>query len=143
MNVQGQGVTRIEAAQLKARVEALKQDGFRLVQIDCVGGEGFELSYSFGKALRLVTLRVLLPGREPKIRSIGDLYFSAALYENELHDLFGVEIEGLALDYHGTFYRTRVRTPYAPAAAAPGEGPAQRVEPPEPGMAGGTQQGGG
>jgi ech hydrogenase subunit D len=116
-----QEVRQIEAEHLLPQVQGLKQDGFRLVQVDCIRGQGFELNYSFANGLRLVTLRVLLSSEGPKIPSIGELYFCGALYENELHDLFGVQIEGLALDYRGTFYRTKVKTPYSVASPPSGQ----------------------
>jgi ech hydrogenase subunit D len=123
MSGQEQSVARIELQQLLPRVEGLKQEGYRLVQVDCVRGEGFELNYSFAKELQLLTLRVLLPADAPKIPSIGGLYFCGALYENELHDLFGVQVQGLSLDYKGTFYRTRIKTPYNVASPPSGEEP--------------------
>jgi ech hydrogenase subunit D len=33
-----------------------------------------------------------------------------------MHDLFGVEIKNIAIDYSGTFYRTSVKTPFNPKA---------------------------
>jgi ech hydrogenase subunit D len=124
MNDNLQEVREIEAGQLVERVQELRRQGYRLVQIDCVRGEGFELNYSLGKDLSLLTLRVTLPDGSPRIRSLSGVYGSAALYENELHDLFGVEVEGLNPDYRGSFYRTRVKTPYNPPAetSVAGEG---------------------
>jgi ech hydrogenase subunit D len=43
------------------------------------------------------------------------------LYENEIHDLFGVPVDGLAIDFKGNFYKTAVKFPLgstkAPCAA--------------------------
>ena len=36
----------------------------------------------------------------------------ALLYENEMHDLFGINVKNMAIDYKGTFYRTAVKTPF-------------------------------
>jgi ech hydrogenase subunit D len=41
------------------------------------------------------------------------IYPNAFLYENEIHDLFGVSIKDIALDYHGTLYRTSIKTPFS------------------------------
>ena len=112
MNGDGQGIMEIGVEQLLPRIEDLKREGYRLVQVDCVRGECYELNYSFDKDLQLLTLRLRLDAGSAKIPSAGGLYLAAALYENELHDLFGIEVEGLPLDYGGTFYRTRVKTPF-------------------------------
>jgi ech hydrogenase subunit D len=129
MNRDHQEVIRVEAGQLVEQVQTLRQQGYRLVQIDCVRGEDFELNYSLGKDLSLLTLRVTLSGGSPRIRSLSGVYGSAALYENELHDLFGVQVEGLNPDYRGSFYRTRVKIPYNPptetSVEAEGAGAAQ------------------
>jgi ech hydrogenase subunit D len=34
------------------------------------------------------------------------------LYENEIHDLFGVPVDGLTIDFKGNFYKTAVKYPF-------------------------------
>ena len=51
----------------------------------------------------------------------------AFLYENEIHDLFGVVITHISIDYQGTLYRTAISTPFSveqcqAAGAAAAEG---------------------
>ena len=41
------------------------------------------------------------------------IYPGAFLYENEIHDLFGVAITHIAIDYRGTLYRTALSTPFS------------------------------
>jgi ech hydrogenase subunit D len=41
------------------------------------------------------------------------IYPGAFLYENEIHDLFGVTIRHIAVDYLGTLYRTALMTPFS------------------------------
>jgi membrane-associated HD superfamily phosphohydrolase len=49
---------------------------------------------------QLTTLRLsLLKGQ--KLPSISDIIFAAVIVENEMKDLFGIQIKGLALDYEG------------------------------------------
>ena len=45
--------------------------------------------------------------------SISPIYGCAILYENEIHDLFNVTADGLTVDFHGNFYKTSVKFPFA------------------------------
>lgn len=128
--------TQLSAQELPARAKELSTAGSRLVQILAVAlpvaaaGDtpSVELTYSFDKDGALRHLRLLAaPG--DKVPSISGVYFPAFLYENELREQFGVDFEGMALDFKGTLYKTAVRVPFAvaapvrktPPAAAPGE----------------------
>jgi ech hydrogenase subunit D len=96
----------------------MKSQGFRLAQICCTKlPETLELFYSFDKDFELRNLRVTLPDASTAIPSISSVYWNAFLYENEIHDLFGIQIQGIAVDYQGKFYRTQVKAAFNPAAA--------------------------
>ena len=76
-------------------------------------------------------MRLSLPGEEPHLPSISSIYLCAVLYENEIHDLFGVQVAGIAIDFKGKFYKTAIKFPFATAklpcassAAAPAAGAA-------------------
>ncbi len=88
-------------------------EGYRLVQIGCTTLPGaYELNYSFDKEYRFKNLRIpAAPGEE--IPSISVIYPNAFLYENEIHDLFGVVITNITIDYRGTLYRTTIKTPFS------------------------------
>ncbi|HTL68072.1 MAG TPA: NADH-quinone oxidoreductase subunit C [Lacunisphaera sp.] len=102
---------------LRERVAARRGQGCRLVQISATRlGSQVELTYSFDLSGWLDHLRVVLPGPETRLPSITGIYGCAVLYENEIKDLFGVEVDGLALDFHGNFYRTRVPRPFGNVA---------------------------
>jgi len=94
-------------------VAHLFAEGYRLVQIGCNTLEsGYELNYSFDKGYRFTNLRIsVAPGEE--VPSISAVFANAFLYENEIHDLFGFSIKDIAIDYHGTLYRTAVKTPFS------------------------------
>jgi len=98
---------------LVGRVAHLFAEGYRLVQIGCSTLEsGYELNYTFDKGYRFTNLRIsVAPGEE--VPSISAVFANAFLYENEIHDLFGVSIKDIALDYHGTLYRTSIKTPFS------------------------------
>ncbi len=106
-----QPVTGIELAE---RVRDLKAGGYRLGQVCCTKvEEGFEILYSFDKDHVLLNLRLTVP-EEEEVASITDSYWAAFIYENEMHDLFGVKIKHMALDYQGKFFKTSIPTPWNP-----------------------------
>jgi ech hydrogenase subunit D len=111
---------------LLGRVGGLRKEGYRLVQIGATRlPESVELTYSFDRDYRLVNLRLQVPATEARIPSISSMYWCAFLYENELHDLFNIQVDGMAVDFHGHLYETAVKFPFgstkapvAPPAAA-------------------------
>jgi ech hydrogenase subunit D len=111
--VENQPVTAIQRAQLVAKTDELRGNGYRLVQICCTLGEDFEITYSFDKEYSFVNLRLHVAKSDPVLPSITEVYLAAFTYENELQDLFGLTVTGLAVNYNGKFYRTSVKTPFA------------------------------
>jgi ech hydrogenase subunit D len=115
----------IDALLDKVRTE--RERGCRLVQISATQmPDQVELTYSFDLNSQLANLRLSLPA-EAHLPSISSIYGCAILYENEIHDLFGVVVDGLTVDFKGNLYKTAVKFPFgstkapcaAPAAAAP------------------------
>ncbi len=105
----------INADELVSQVEKLKNSGHRLIQICCAKiADIIEVNYSFDINYSFSNLRVILPSSGPRIDSVSAVYLQALLYENEMHDLFGVEVKNMAIDYKGTFYRTSIKTPFNP-----------------------------
>ncbi|MFZ2199001.1 MAG: NADH-quinone oxidoreductase subunit C, partial [Thermodesulfovibrionales bacterium] len=81
----------------------------------------YEMNYSFDKDRRYRNLRfTVLPGEA--IPSISLIYGNAFLYENEIHDLFGITIEHMTIDFHGTLYQTRIPAPFAVQVSSPDAG---------------------
>lgn len=119
---------------LRDQVRAKHQQGYRLVQISATRLPGqVELTYSFDLDRQLTNLRLSLPGEAATLPSISSIYGCAILYENEIHDLFDVRVDGLTVDFKGNFYRTAVKFPFgntkAPgAASAPTPTPAANAE---------------
>lgn len=70
-----------------------------------------EVTYSFGKEYKMVGLRLVI-SPDTEIVSISDIYEPAFLYENEIHDLFGIPIKMITLDYHGNLYRIKQEAPF-------------------------------
>ncbi len=133
-----QEIREIPLSALLENVQRMHSSGWRLVQICCTRLPGdHEVNYSFDKgpmakddaaapvqrpaaegapmeqpAPRFVTLRVRLPLEKPELPSVSSFYWSAFLYENEMHDLFDVSVKGMAVDFHGKLYTTAVPAPY-------------------------------
>ena len=121
---------------LREKVTAKRQQGQRLVQISATRmAEQVELTYSFDLDRELTNLRLVLPGKDTRLPSISAIYGCAILYENEIKDLFDVQVDGLTVDFKGNFYKTKVKHPFgnvktecvfvaAPGAATPAAAPA-------------------
>lgn len=96
-------VTAITTDELTARVWQARQDGYRFVTMTCTDvGDAHDVLYHFDKGYVLKHFRVRLV-RGAVLPSISGVFFAAVLVENEMKDLFGVEISGLAIDYKGRF----------------------------------------
>ena len=108
-----QETTPIGKNDLVGMVAQLFAEGYRLVQIGCSTLPGaYELNYSFDKDYRFKNLRITAaPGEE--VPSISVIYPNAFLYENEIHDLFGLVVKDIAIDYGGSLYRTAIKTPFS------------------------------
>jgi ech hydrogenase subunit D len=107
-----QTIIPVTVDELTGKVRTYFEQGYRLVQIGATRTEGFEINYSFDKAYEFVNLKLTIASAETEIPSVSGIYFAAFLYENEIHDLFGIKIKSIAVDYHGAFYRMAVKTPF-------------------------------
>jgi len=88
---------------LRATVEELHRRGFRLVTLTCTDLiDNHDILYHFEREGDLYHLRLTVSKDWP-VPSISGIYLAAALVENEIKDLFGVEFDGLAIDYGGRF----------------------------------------
>ncbi|MGA3007003.1 MAG: NADH-quinone oxidoreductase subunit C [Opitutaceae bacterium] len=109
-------------------VRVKREQGHRLVQISATRlPAGVELTYSFDLNSQLTNLRLTLPGETPHLPSASAIYFCAVLYENEIHDLFNVQVDGMVADFKGNFYKTSVKFPFGSIKApcvAPASQPA-------------------
>lgn len=138
--IEEQEMVGIEKRDLVEMVASLRSQGYRLVQIcPTTLADRYEMNYSFDKDLKFRNLRFTVqPGES--VPSIGLIYGNAFLYENEIHDLFGIVVENMTTDFHGTLYKTRVPAPFAvqvpepPVNVSPDGGPS--VPDPQAGSAG-------
>jgi len=108
-----QTIDSISKADLINKIRTIIEEGYRLVQIGCTRSKDvFVIDYSFDKELKFYGLRLELPIEQAALPSISDVCFPAFLYENEMHDLFGIKISGICVDYQGKFYRTGKEAPF-------------------------------
>jgi ech hydrogenase subunit D len=110
--IEDQEMLSIDKKELVEAVAELKATGYRLVQICCTTGAGsYDMNYSFDRDYRFKNLRFTVkPGEE--VPSVSCIYWSAFLNENEIHDLFGITITNMVIDYRGTLYSTRIPAPF-------------------------------
>lgn len=123
--IESQPILEIAPENLVAKVREMHEQCYRLVQIGATPcKEQVEVNYSFDRDGRFATLRVRVPAVGASLPSVSEVYWCAFIYENELHDLFKIQVTGNVIDYKGEFYRMSVPFPYAPTVT-----PAQPATP--------------
>lgn len=104
----------IESDRILDTVMEMKNKGLRLSQA-CAAyvNDKYELSYSFANedTYEYTTLRAVID-KETEVCSITEFYPYAFLYENEMKELFGVNIRMINLDYDNKLYRIQTETPF-------------------------------
>jgi ech hydrogenase subunit D len=105
-------ITVIQPEELLNHIHEFKENGWRLVQICCTEGKGGRfIDYSFALDEAFADIRIKVT-QDTELPSISPIFFPAFLYENEMHDLYGVKINHMAIDYSGGLYRTAVKEPF-------------------------------
>jgi ech hydrogenase subunit D len=126
-----QEIIPIEKDALLGVVSDLFAQGYRMVQIGCTTlADAYELNYSFDKDYLFKNLRITVQ-QQDEIQSISVIYPNAFLYENEINDLFGLNIKNISVDYKGAFYRTAIKTPFSIENLPKPEPPKQPKEAPK------------
>ena len=111
-----QNFQSIKLNEVFATAQAEHGRGARFVQMLCVNAEsGIDLVYSYrgtpeeGYPVRNYCVAGV--GPEDHVQSVTSLYLSAFPFENEAHDLFGVQVDGNAIDFRGNFYKLATDKP--------------------------------
>ena len=95
----------------KIALERQRSD-YRLAQICATAFEGYnEVIYSFALDYVFENYKIIVP-IEAEINTISDFFPSAMLFENEMKELFGVQIKSINPDYQDKLYRIAVKTPF-------------------------------
>ena len=104
----------IELSELLGKVTEMKSRKYRIAQICCSDNDGkFFIYYSFGSKFgyKMETLKVCCD-KDAKIPSVTTIYPYAYLYENEMKELFGMNIEKISVDYNNRLYRIEKEAPF-------------------------------
>jgi len=72
----------------------------------------FEISWAFAKDRELDTIREQITVGDA-VPSISEFFGAAFLYENEIRELFGINVTGINLDLRGQLYQTATKVPFS------------------------------
>ena len=112
MHKEEQTITEVTVENLVSEVSKMYDEGYRLIQIGCGKYDDiFEINYSFDKDYRFMNLRLKIT-EGVVVPSITGVYLCAFIYENEIHDLFGVSIKDIAIDFKGNLIKTSIKNPF-------------------------------
>ena len=96
----------------RTHAEQRRGGGWRYVQSFCTNtDDGLDFTVTFQKDAQMDNLRIKGIQKTDTVPSISDLYFSAFVFENEAHDLFGLNISDIVIDFKGNFYDLAMDTP--------------------------------
>lgn len=110
----------VSPSEVIQKAEQYANDDYRLIQIHCSTTKDNEMFviYTFEKEnLQMANLKMDVNVGDT-VPSISGVFFGAFLYENEIHDLYGVNYSGMAVDFQGTFYETKTKQAFAPTVNA-------------------------
>lgn len=89
-----------------------KAAGWRFIQLLCVNTDnGIDVQYTYMKDTLLENWTVCGVQKDTVIPSVSNEFLSAFVFENEAHDLFGVNISGIVIDFRGRFYDLAMNEP--------------------------------
>jgi ech hydrogenase subunit D len=106
-----------------ARVGEYHKNGWRLALINATTVPSpdeatpgiFEISWGFAHDLEFETIRETVTTAD-EVPSVSDFFGAAFLYENEMRELFGLNVTGIGLDLQGQLYKTSIKIPFSHAA---------------------------
>jgi hypothetical protein len=75
----------------------------------------FEIAWGFVKDGALETIREQIVAGDA-VPSVSEFFGAAFLYENEIRELFGINVEGIGVDLRGQLYKTATKIPFSHAA---------------------------
>lgn len=97
-----ENVIEITKDRLLSEVQNMNYNNYRFVTASCVdnGDDTLDVYYHFDKDLEMKNLLVKIKKGE-ELQSISKIYFCAFLVENEMKELFGLNITNIVVDYGG------------------------------------------
>jgi ech hydrogenase subunit D len=108
-----QTIVPIQVGEVVQMAEQEKKEGYRLVLMTCARiDDTYEVTYTYEKDLRLKNYRITVK-QDEEIPSISGIYWGSFVYENEMNDLFGLNVTGINIDFKGHFFQTSVKHPFS------------------------------
>jgi ech hydrogenase subunit D len=113
----------MDKAAFLVRVGEYHKNGWRLAIINATTVPSpdeatpgvFEISWGFAKDLEFETMRESVTTAD-EVPSVSEFFGAAFLYENEMRELFGINVTGIGLDLQGRLYKTSAKIPFSHAA---------------------------
>ncbi|ADY56350.1 NADH dehydrogenase (ubiquinone), 30 kDa subunit [Syntrophobotulus glycolicus DSM 8271] len=111
--IEVQNYLPVTASEIENRTKQYAKEGFRLIQMCCTkSATEMDIIYTFEKEnYQMINLKMPVEVGDT-IPSVSGIFLHAFLYENEIHDLYGVNVAGMAVDFKGTLYQTAVKHPF-------------------------------
>ena len=109
-------IYKIDKSELLEVIMEKKNNLWRLCQICCSFPKAenhYEVTYTFASGYDIVNYR-LIAEKDEVVPSISRVYNSAIFYENEMHELFGLNVDQIKQDLHDKLYRIDAVTPFVP-----------------------------
>ena len=72
----------------------------------------FEIAWAFAKDREFETIREQICVGDA-VPSVSEFFGAAFLYENEIRELFGINVTGINLDLQGQLYQTATKIPFS------------------------------
>jgi len=119
-----QDIEPAAAGDLLAIAQDIKTSGYRLGQACATltpDADELVVMYTFEKDNVLKNYQVTIDAKAPELQSITAIFPYAFIYENEMHDLFGIVFKNLTLDYHGKYIVLAKPAPCNPSLEQGGE----------------------
>lgn len=104
--------TDIKLSALRDLAQDKYDTGWRAVQTHCVSStHGINIVYTFERDGVYDNYVIHGLQKDDEVPSLQDLFLGLFPFENEAHDLFGVNVTGMILDFQGNFYDLTVKAP--------------------------------
>lgn len=97
-----ENLTEIKTDQLLNKVQTMFYKGYRFITATCVdrGDGSVDVTYHFDKDYKIKNYRLIIQ-KGDEVPSISKIYFCSVLVENEMKELFGLNVTDIAIDYGG------------------------------------------
>jgi ech hydrogenase subunit D len=97
-----ENLVEVTIDQLLAETSKSKYEGYRFVTASCAdnGDDTIDVLYHYDKDYVMKNVRITVKKGE-EVPSISKVFFSAALVENEMKELFGIDITEMVIDFGG------------------------------------------